>query len=106
LKHVHGITIPKQLEDTESGWHLYMIQLDEANRKQVFDVMRAANIGVHVHYIPVYWHPYYQNLGYERGLCPVAEEWYKKALTLPIHPRLTDDEINYIVSILGEQVSL
>ncbi|WP_281216908.1 UDP-4-amino-4,6-dideoxy-N-acetyl-beta-L-altrosamine transaminase [Lysinibacillus capsici] len=106
LKHVPGITIPKQLEDTESGWHLYMIQLDEANRKQVFDAMRAANIGVHVHYIPVYWHPYYQNLGYERGQCPVAEEWYKKALTLPLHPRLTDDEFNYIVQRLKEQVSL
>jgi perosamine synthetase len=106
LKNVPGITVPKQLEETESGWHLYMIQLDEANRKQVFDTMRAANIGVHVHYIPVYWHPYYQNLGYEQGLCPVAEAWYKKALTLPIHPRLNDDEINYIVSILKEQISL
>ncbi|MGF0468605.1 UDP-4-amino-4,6-dideoxy-N-acetyl-beta-L-altrosamine transaminase [Lysinibacillus sp. fkY74-1] len=104
LGNLTGITLPKQLEDTESGWHLYMIQLDEANRKQVFNAMRAANIGVHVHYIPVYWHPYYENLGYEHGLCPVAEAWYKKALTLPIHPSLTDEEINYIVSILKEQI--
>lgn len=100
LKDVEGIRIPLQLEGTESGWHLYMIQLERANRKQVFEEMRAANIGVHVHYLPVYWHPYYQQLGYEKGLCPVAEEWYEKALTLPIHPSLTDEEIDYVIRTL------
>ncbi|MEB2282528.1 UDP-4-amino-4,6-dideoxy-N-acetyl-beta-L-altrosamine transaminase [Lysinibacillus xylanilyticus] len=100
LKDVEGIQVPQQLENTESGWHLYMIQLENANRKQVFEEMRAANIGVHVHYIPVYWHPYYQQLGYKKGLCPVAEEWYEKALTLPIHPSLTDKEIEYIIGNL------
>ena len=59
--------------------------------------MREANIGVHVHYIPVYWHPYYQDLGYERGLCPIAEAWCEKALTLPIHPVLTDENISFII---------
>lgn len=97
LKGVKGIQVPFQLEDVESGWHLYMIQLKHANRKQVFEMMRAANIGVHVHYLPVYWHPYYQQLGYDKGLCPVAEEWYEKALTLPIHPSLTDEEIDYVI---------
>lgn len=97
LKGVKGIQVPFQLEDVESGWHLYMIQLKHANRKQVFEMMRAANIGVHVHYLPVYWHPYYQQLGYDKGLCPVAEKWYEKALTLPIHPSLTDEEIDYVI---------
>ena len=95
-----NIVTPKQLMDTQSGWHLYMIQLENVDRKQVFNAMRAANIGVHVHYIPVYWHPYYRELGYDRGLCPVAEEWYEKALTLPIHPSLTDEHINRVVSEL------
>lgn len=96
LRDVEGIRLPKQLEQTNSGWHLYMIQLEHANRKEVFDAMRAVNIGVHVHYIPVYWHPYYQELGYEKGLCPVAEAWYEKALTLPIHPQLTTEQIQLI----------
>lgn len=102
FKKVDGIITPKQLEDTASGWHLYMVQLEEADRKQVFDAMRAENIGVHVHYIPVYWHPYYRELGYKRGLCPVAEEWYKKALTLPIHPSLSKYEIERVISSIIE----
>ena len=96
FKDVDSIVVPKQLENTASGWHLYMIQLERANRKKVFDTMRAANIGVHVHYIPVYWHPYYRGLGYERGLCPIAESWYEKALTLPIHPLITKEHIEII----------
>ena len=104
LKDIGGIQVPREFEDTESGWHLYMIQLENANRKQVFEAMRAANVGVHVHYIPVYWHPYYQKLGYEKGLCSVAESWYEKALTLPIHPNLKDEEINFIIKELLLQI--
>ncbi|WP_341322420.1 UDP-4-amino-4,6-dideoxy-N-acetyl-beta-L-altrosamine transaminase [Solibacillus sp. FSL H8-0523] len=100
LVNVEGIKIPQQLANTKSGWHLYMIQLEHANRKEVFNAMRAANIGVHVHYIPVYWHPYYRDLGYERGLCPVAEAWYEKALTLPLHPGITQENMNFIIEKL------
>lgn len=98
------IKTPKQLVETTSGWHLYMVQLEKADRKKVFEKMRAANIGVHVHYIPVYWHPYYRDLGYEKGLCPVAESWYEKALTLPIHPGITNKQIDYIVSHLVQLI--
>lgn len=94
---IEGITVPKQLVNTDSGWHLYMVQLENADRKQVFDAMRVVNVGVHVHYIPVYWHPYYEKLGYKRGLCPVAEAWYEKALTLPIHPEISKEKIKYII---------
>ncbi|WP_288581343.1 MULTISPECIES: UDP-4-amino-4,6-dideoxy-N-acetyl-beta-L-altrosamine transaminase [Lysinibacillus] len=104
LKNVEGIITPTQLDGTNSGWHLYMIQLEYANRKQVFEKMRAENIGVHVHYIPVYWHPYYTQFGYEKGLCPIAEKWYEKALTLPIHQELSDREVKYIVSKLSEKI--
>lgn len=105
FKDVAGIIMPKQLNNTVSGWHLYMVQLKQANRKQVFDAMRKANIGVHVHYLPVYWHPYYEKLGYTRGLCPVAEAWYERALTLPIHPSLTNEEIQYIIIQLKKCIS-
>lgn len=100
FKDVPNIVTPTLLDDVASGWHLYMIQLEGVDRKQVFNAMRAANIGVHVHYIPVYWHPYYRDLGYKRGLCPVAEAWYEKALTLPIHPGLTEEQMKKILSEL------
>ncbi|MEY2371382.1 UDP-4-amino-4,6-dideoxy-N-acetyl-beta-L-altrosamine transaminase [Lysinibacillus capsici] len=96
------IVVPQQLHETNSGWHLYMIQLEKESRKEIFRKMRSMNIGVHVHYIPVYWHPYYQKLGYERGLCPIAENWYEKALTLPIHPQMTIEDLAIIVSNIKE----
>ncbi|MBB4823664.1 UDP-4-amino-4,6-dideoxy-N-acetyl-beta-L-altrosamine transaminase [Sporosarcina luteola] len=101
-----GIILPEQLAGTDSGWHLYMIQLDSGiigkSRKQIFEEMRALNIGVHVHYIPVYWHPYYQELGYEKGLCPKAENWYEQALTLPIYPGMTDEDVLYVVDAIKQ----
>lgn len=105
---IDGITIPYQLENTQSGWHLYSIQLNEQSigktRKQIFEGMRAANIGVHVHYIPVYWHPYYQRMGYQRGLCPVAEKWYEGTLTLPLHPSMTEQDVTEVVSLILNQL--
>ncbi|MDN4492222.1 UDP-4-amino-4,6-dideoxy-N-acetyl-beta-L-altrosamine transaminase [Ureibacillus aquaedulcis] len=95
------IKIPVQLEGSYSGWHLYMIQLDEKiSRIDIFRKMRNLNIGVHVHYIPVYWHPYYQQLGYKKGICKNAELYYDHALTLPIHPSLTDEDVQYITTNL------
>lgn len=106
LAGVPGVILPEQLEETESGWHLYMIQLDSKvltkSRREIFDEMRARNIGVHVHYIPVYWQPYYRDLGYEKGLCPVAEKWYAQALTLPVFPGMTDGDVGDVVRALGE----
>lgn len=96
------ISAPKQLANTQSGWHLYSAQLDETTlgktRKEVFEDLRNANIGVHVHYIPVYWHPYYQELGYKKGLCPKAEKWYERALTLPLHPQMNEEDIDFVLT--------
>lgn len=104
LIEIPGVILPEQLLDTNSGWHLFMIQLDSMvlskSRREIFDQMRSLNIGVHVHYIPVYWHPYYQSLGYERGLCPVAEKWYEQALTLPIFPEMKDSDVFDVVNRL------
>lgn len=100
------LQIPEQLEGTNSGWHLYMLQLsNQLDRRKIFNQMRELNIGVHVHYIPVYWHPYYQNLGYPKGLCPVAERWYERALTLPIHPGLENAEVDFIIDSLLELIN-
>ncbi|MCG3089606.1 UDP-4-amino-4,6-dideoxy-N-acetyl-beta-L-altrosamine transaminase [Sporosarcina cyprini] len=105
---VDGIRLPWQLEGTVSGWHLYMIQLNEKivrkSRRDIFDEMRAMNIGVHVHYIPVYWHPVYQERGYQRGLCNFAERWYEHALTLPLFPQMTDEDVGYVVETLKQAI--
>lgn len=105
LKDVPGVQTPFQLADTNSGWHLYSIQINREvtrkSRKRIFEEMRAANIGVHVHYIPVYWFPYYEQLGYEKGICPVAEDWYEQALTLPLYPKMTDEDVKDVVNILS-----
>lgn len=82
-----------------------MIQLNtELSREYIFNKMREMNIGVHVHYIPVYWHPYYQQLGYRKGLSPKAENFYQNALTLPIHPKMTNEHVEVITSNLIELV--
>lgn len=104
LKNVNGIRVPEQLEKTKSGWHLYSIQIDESivgkNRKQIFEQMREANIGVHVHYIPVYWFPYYEQLGYTKEICPIAEKWYEGVLTLPLYPKMLDEDVDDVVQQL------
>lgn len=109
LADVPGVILPEQLNETASGWHLYMIQLDDQvvrkSRREIFDEMRALNIGVHVHYIPVYWHPYYQELGYEKGMCPIAEGWYEQALTLPVFPGMRNDDVIFVVASLKEVIN-
>lgn len=104
LAEIPGITPQKVSDEVESGWHLYMIQIDETviskPRAQIFKEMCEANYGVHVHYIPVYWHPYYQNLGYKKGICPNSEKWYERALTLPIHVKMTDQDVRNVVNML------
>jgi dTDP-4-amino-4,6-dideoxygalactose transaminase len=86
----------KEKEGFDSSRHLYVLLVE--NRKNVFNWLTTeTNVGVNVHYIPVYFHPYYLRLGYERGLCPVAEEYYSRAISIPMSPQLSDEEIEYII---------
>ena len=85
-------TIP---DDRESGWHLYIVRVPEASRRcAFFERLRQLGLGVQVHYIPVYWHPYYQSLGYRRGMCPNAEDFYSRCVSLPLYPKMTDDDVD------------
>lgn len=104
LADIVGVTRPYQLPGTNSSWHLYSIALDlnlfTGTRREIFEAMRAENIGVHVHYIPVHLQPYYKSIGYERGICPVAESWYERAMTLPLYPKMTEADIDDVVRAL------
>ena len=76
------------------AWHLYVVQVRDASRKRAFfDRLRELGLGVQVHYIPVYRHPYYRRLGYPDAACPNAEAFYERAVSLPIFPRMSDDDV-------------
>ena len=95
-----NIVTPYQLQDTESGWHLYIVQVKNCDRKQVFEALREKGIGVNVHYIPVYMHPYYQEHGYKDVHCANAEEIYSHIISLPLYPGLTDEQQDYVIDTL------
>jgi UDP-4-amino-4,6-dideoxy-N-acetyl-beta-L-altrosamine transaminase len=90
-----SLILPAVADGVEPAWHLYVVRVagDPARRRPFFDRLRELGLGVQVHYIPVYWHPYYRGLGYRRGLCPIAEDFYARAVSLPIFPMMTDDDV-------------
>lgn len=92
-----NIQLPYQKPGCENAWHLYIIRVKGGKRKEVFEQLREAGIGVNVHYIPVYKHPYYQEHGYEGIRCPNAEQYYEEAISLPIYPALKEAEQQYVI---------
>lgn len=97
-----------ELPDRQSAWHLYVIRLDlerlQVDRAKIYRALRAENIGVNVHYIPVPWHPYYLRLGYAKGQWPVAEAAYERLLTLPMFPTMQDKDINDVIAAVDKVV--
>jgi dTDP-4-amino-4,6-dideoxygalactose transaminase len=97
-----GVITPYEPDCSNSGWHLYIIRLRpehlRVGRKEVFEALRAENIGVNVHYIPVYLHPYYQKLGYKKGACPNAERLYDESITLPLFPKMSDQDVEDVIN--------
>jgi dTDP-4-amino-4,6-dideoxygalactose transaminase len=103
------IITPYEAPWVKSAYHLYMILLNldylKAGRKQIFDALRAEKIGVHVHYIPLHLQPYYKKaLGYKEGDFPVAENYYARALTLPLFPRMTDDNAEDVIKAVKKVI--
>lgn len=93
--------------DLLHAYHLYMVRIDDRktarSRDQIFVDLRAAGIGVNVHYIPVHLHPYYrQRFATAPGLCPVAEAAYRQLITLPLFPNMSNDDVNAVVTIMRQ----
>ena len=98
---VEGIETPVVRSGAEPGWHLYVVLVrDSSRRRAFFERLRELGMWVQVHYIPVYLHPYYRRLGYEPGLCPVAEDRYERSVSLPIFPRLNDEDVDRVIDIV------
>jgi dTDP-4-amino-4,6-dideoxygalactose transaminase len=101
------LTLPWQHPDSYSAYHLYVIRLhlDEIapnTHRQIFEALRAKDIMVNLHYIPVHTQPYYQQMGFGWGDCPQAEQYYREAISIPMHPSLTDEEQDFVVAALRE----
>ena len=95
------IILQKQIPESDTTRHLYVIQLDleklTCTRREFFDAMCAEMVRPQIHYIPVYYFPYYKKLGYKKGLCPNAEKLYERILSLPLFPAMTDDTVKDVV---------
>lgn len=102
------VTLPWQHPDSYSAWHLYVIRLRtdrmRATHREVFEALRARDIMVNLHYIPVHTQPYYQKMGFRPGDFPQAEQYYREAISMPMHPVLTDAEQDFVVDVLREAI--
>jgi UDP-4-amino-4,6-dideoxy-N-acetyl-beta-L-altrosamine transaminase len=95
------ITVPYEENVAKSAYHIYVVRFNikgiGKSREKILEELLALNIGVNIHYIPVYHHPYYQSLGYKKGLCPVAEQLYEEMCTLPLYPGMSDEDVDYVI---------
>jgi UDP-4-amino-4,6-dideoxy-N-acetyl-beta-L-altrosamine transaminase len=100
------LRLPKRQEGANSSWHLYVIRLDDPTRhRATFDALRAGGIGVNLHYIPVHLQPYYRNQGFMPGDFPTSEDYYARAISIPLHAALTDEEQQTVVATIEDALS-
>ncbi|QDG62553.1 DegT/DnrJ/EryC1/StrS aminotransferase family protein [Pseudarthrobacter sp. NIBRBAC000502771] len=100
LSEVDGIVLPVRTPLTDPMWHLYPLRVPASKRRAIFDGLRAQGIGVQVNYIPAYWHPVFQDMGYKRGQCPNAELFYQQEISLPMHAELSEQHLEKTVNAL------
>ena len=99
---------PYQLKNAYSSYHLYVIKLDIENTKishlNFFQNLKEQGIGVNLHYIPVYLHPYYRKLGFKEGYCLESEKYYKSAVSIPIYPALEDSDQEFVIEAVKKSL--
>jgi perosamine synthetase len=105
-----GLIPPTVRAEANPAWHLYPIRIDLAkltvDRGQIFRALRAENIGVNVHYIPVHLHPYYRDqFGHSEGECPIAEAAYERLISLPMFHGMTDGDVGDVVQAVSKVIS-
>ena len=104
------LTLPWQHPDSHSAYHLFVVRLQlekiKVSHRQVFEALRAQEIMVNLHYIPVHTQPYYQNMGFKLGDFPDAEQYYREAISIPMHVNLTEADLHYVFTSLREAISI
>ncbi|MBQ9333466.1 MAG: UDP-4-amino-4,6-dideoxy-N-acetyl-beta-L-altrosamine transaminase [Lachnospiraceae bacterium] len=102
------IIVQREIPESDTTRHLYIIQLDldklSCTRREFFDAMSAENVQCQVHYVPVYYFPFYKERGYERGLCPHAERIYDRIMSIPLYPMMTDDDVESVITAVRKIV--
>jgi UDP-4-amino-4,6-dideoxy-N-acetyl-beta-L-altrosamine transaminase len=103
------IMTPMESADVKAVYHIYVIQLRtellKVGRKEIFEALRAENIGVNVHYMPIHLHPYYQReFGYKKGDYPRAEKYYERAITLPVFPKMGDEDVRDVIEAVQKVI--
>ncbi|MBO6240213.1 MAG: DegT/DnrJ/EryC1/StrS family aminotransferase, partial [Butyrivibrio sp.] len=106
---VPELFIQKEIPQSDTTRHLYIIQLKldklTCTRREFFDAMSAENVQCQVHYVPVYFFPFYQKMGYEKGLCPVAESIYKGIMSIPLYPMMTDEDVESVIAAVKKVIN-
>ena len=89
--------VQREIPESDTIRHLYVIRLNQerltCDRRQFFDALHGENVCPQVHYLPVYWHSYYEKLGYQKGFCPNAEAYYQWSMSIPLHYSMTDRDV-------------
>jgi perosamine synthetase len=109
LQLIDEVQLPQHLPYVECSWHILVVKLNleklNGGRREVFEALQKENIGVNVHYLPVHLHPYYQSLGYQKGICPVAEKCYEEFITLPLYPSMSKRDVMDVVTAVKKVIN-
>lgn len=109
FKSIPELVLQKTISESDTVRHLYVLQLKleklKCSRLEFFDAMVAEGIGCQIHYIPVYWFPYYQRLGYKKGLCPIAENFYERIISIPLFPKMTDKDVDDVITAVKKVIN-
>lgn len=103
------MVIQKEIPESDTARHLYIAQFNlemlNGSRRELFDALAAENICCNVHYIPVYYFPYYKNLGYKKGICPNAEKLYERIISLPLYYSMTDEDVESVITAVKKVIN-
>ena len=109
FKDIPELFIQTEIPESDTTRHLYIIQLKldklTCTRRQFFDALAAENVQPQVHYVPVYYFPFYEKRGYKKGLCPVAENIYKGIMSIPLYPLMTDTDVDDVIAAVKKVVA-
>jgi dTDP-4-amino-4,6-dideoxygalactose transaminase len=100
LSGIDELRLPASRQGADPMWHLYPLRIRDGRRRALFEHLRANDVGVQVNYLPVYWQPVYADLGYRRGMCPVAESYYAQEISLPLFADLTDADVDRVIALI------
>lgn len=106
LEGIEDVRLPTFRPYVDPMWHLFPIRVPKEKRKAVFDFLQSHGVAVQVNYLPIYWHPAYRDLGYKQGMCPVAEDYYKSEISLPMYSDLKVQDQEKVIDLVKEAIRL